>query len=137
MPKKNVKKEYTALLPRCPEKMNGVLVHWLRKNEEANRVELREVALNSDWKKSETRYSITGEYKKYCVAELEPVTGRKHQLRVQMAHIDCPIVGDLKYGSLVKCKDGNIALKCTGLSFVHPVKKEPLSFKLNTISWNV
>lgn len=57
--------------------------------------------------------------------ELRPRTGRKHQLRVQLASRGWPIVGDRKYGSTKKFPKG-IALHALRLNFRHPVRDETI-----------
>ncbi|MCX7699856.1 MAG: RluA family pseudouridine synthase [Gemmataceae bacterium] len=57
--------------------------------------------------------------------ELRPKTGRKHQLRVQLASRGWPIVGDRKYGSRRKFPQG-IALHAVRLNFRHPVRDETI-----------
>jgi len=57
--------------------------------------------------------------------ELEPVTGRTHQLRVHLAAIGHPILGDALYGKEAE----RLLLHASGLSFVHPVSGESLSLK--------
>ena len=54
------------------------------------------------------------------------ITGRKHQIRVQLALIGCPIKGDLKYGFDRSNKDASISLHARTLRFMHPVKKEEI-----------
>lgn len=55
------------------------------------------------------------------LVELEPVTGRRHQLRVQLASRGCPIVGDRQYGSRLPYPEpGGIALHAAELEFTHP-----------------
>lgn len=54
------------------------------------------------------------------LVELEPSTGRRHQLRVQLASRGCPIVGDRLYGSRLPCRSGGIALHAERLGFIHP-----------------
>jgi 23S rRNA pseudouridine1911/1915/1917 synthase len=59
--------------------------------------------------------------------ELQPHTGRKHQLRVQLASRGCPIYGDRKYGS--RHAFGNaIGLHARSLTVLHPITSEPLTF---------
>ncbi|HEU0234051.1 MAG TPA: RluA family pseudouridine synthase [Gallionella sp.] len=58
--------------------------------------------------------------------ELEPVTGRTHQLRVHMAAIGHPILGDALYGEEDSAE--RLLLHASALSFVHPLGAEPLSF---------
>ena len=59
--------------------------------------------------------------------QIELLTGRKHQIRVQLAAAGIPIVGDRKYGSKRPFAQG-IALHSCQLAFEHPTKKEPVSF---------
>jgi 23S rRNA pseudouridine1911/1915/1917 synthase len=56
------------------------------------------------------------------------VTGRKHQIRVQLSHASLPIVGDRKYGSSTSFPRG-IALHARRLVVEHPVRKEPLTIE--------
>lgn len=63
------------------------------------------------------------------LVELEPSTGRRHQLRLQLASRGCPIVGDRLYGSRLPCRSGGIALHARRLAFVHPSTETPLAFE--------
>lgn len=58
--------------------------------------------------------------------ELRPQTGRTHQLRVQLAHRDCPIYGDARYGA-VHTFGQAIALHARSLTFLHPIRYEPIT----------
>lgn len=55
------------------------------------------------------------------------ITGRKHQIRAQLAHVGLPICGDLKYGSRKQHWAEGIALHAIRLEFTHPVRHEPVS----------
>lgn len=59
--------------------------------------------------------------------ELEPVTGRTHQLRVHMAAIGHAIIGDTLYGEEAGCKTERLLLHSRLLSFAHPLSGEPLT----------
>jgi len=59
------------------------------------------------------------------LVELEPSTGRRHQLRIQLASRGCVIVGDRVYGSRLPCAAGGIALHAARLEFTHPDTGEP------------
>ncbi len=49
------------------------------------------------------------------------MTGRKHQIRVQLSSVGCPVKGDLKYGDKRSNPDGSISLHARNIKFVHPV----------------
>ena len=72
-------------------------------------------------------YSIFKKLDRYVALEIELETGRHHQIRSQLASINCPIKGDLKYGFDRSNKDGSIHLHARKLTFIHPVKKEEIT----------
>jgi 23S rRNA pseudouridine1911/1915/1917 synthase len=123
---RETKKTYWAIVRRKPAKDTGTLVHWLLKDEKKNRTTayIRETvgAL-----RSELSYRVLTEAAGYWLLEVNPITGRPHQIRVQLASMGCPIVGDLKYGDSEPNDDGSICLHARRLAFVHPVKKELLT----------
>jgi tRNA pseudouridine32 synthase / 23S rRNA pseudouridine746 synthase len=59
---------------------------------------------------------------------LEPTTGRSHQLRVHLAHIGHPIVGDPFYGNSSVAPTGRLLLHASMLAFHHPATGEPMQF---------
>lgn len=68
----------------------------------------------------------------YTLAEVKPLTGRTHQIRIHLAEYGTPIVGDKQYGPEENgyFKNKNLFLFAGNISFVHPVTKENLSFGL-------
>jgi 23S rRNA pseudouridine1911/1915/1917 synthase len=62
------------------------------------------------------------------LVELEPSTGRRHQLRLQLASRGCPIVGDRLYGSRLPCPAGGLALHATRLAIDHPASGQRMAF---------
>ena len=66
-------------------------------------------------------YKLIKTSNNYFLVEIELKTGRHHQIRAQLAKINCPIRGDLKYGFPRTNKDGSINLHARKISFVHPV----------------
>lgn len=70
------------------------------------------------------KYKIISMIDDHQLLAIELITGRRHQIRAQFAAIGCPIVGDQRYGS--KNLDDPLALHCSCLKFIHPIKKTPL-----------
>ncbi len=77
-------------------------------------------------KPSLTRYRVLAQEAAFCRVELEPVTGRTHQLRVHMAAIGHPILGDALYGDMASAP--RLLLHASRLSFAHPGSGVALQF---------
>ena len=84
--------------------------------------------LPPDAKLARLKYQVIASDQQRSLVEVKLETGRKHQIRVQLESIGCPVVGDRKYGSEVPFKQG-IALHSRFLSIDHPTKQERLEFK--------
>ena len=69
-------------------------------------------------------YKIIASSEKYYLLEINPHTGRHHQIRAQLSAIGCPIKGDVKYGADRTNENGSIHLHARSVKFIHPVKKE-------------
>jgi RluA family pseudouridine synthase len=82
----------------------------------------------SNGKLARTAYRVLKERKGFSLLEVSPLTGRKHQIRVHLAGIGHPVVGDKKYGKKHKSHTG-LALHARSLSFKHPVSGERLTFE--------
>ena len=126
---RKVEKVYWAITANRPNPLAGHLAHYIQKDREKNIAKAYDQLSNrtKDAKLSELDYELVGALNNYCKIEVHPHTGRPHQIRVQLARIGCPIVGDLKYGFSKANPDGNIYLHCRQLSFEHPVKNEPVT----------
>jgi len=123
---KETQKTYWAIVTTRPTQPEGTLVHWLVKDEKKNKTTAYSYETTNGLR-SELNYKVIDNKKGLYLVEVNPITGRSHQIRVQLASMGCPIAGDVKYGSDVSSPDGSIALHARKLSFIHPVKKEPLT----------
>lgn len=123
---KEVKKTYWAVVKNKPSKEEDVLTHYLIKDESKNKSRAYTVPkLNA--LKCELHYKLLASSDKYFLLEINPLTGRHHQIRVQLSAIGCSIKGDLKYGAERSNPDGSIHLHARKVEFIHPVKNEPIT----------
>ena len=113
---RQVVKTYLAITRQRPDPLHGKLMHYLAKDREKNIVraydKLSKRAETAGVKKAVLDYEMIGELNGYVLLKIKPQTGRPHQIRVQLASIGCPIVGDLKYGYREANRDASICLHC-------------------------
>ncbi|MDE5661231.1 MAG: RNA pseudouridine synthase, partial [Muribaculaceae bacterium] len=74
-------------------------------------------------KEARLSYRLIASGERYSLLEVNLMTGRKHQIRVQLSSIGCPVKGDLKYGDKRSNPDGSISLHARRIHFIHPVSK--------------
>lgn len=122
---KTIQKTYWAIVENPPLKSEDRLEHYLIKNQEKNKsrafLKPYEGALNSV-----LDYKIQKKLDRYTLLQVKPITGRHHQIRVQLSTIGCIIKGDLKYGAKRSNKDASISLHAREINFIHPVKNEAI-----------
>ncbi len=123
---REMKKTYWAVVRNRPEVTEGTLVHWLVKNPQKNVTKAFDHEVPGS-QRAELSYKLIGELGGYYLIEVDPLTGRPHQIRVQLSTLNCPIVGDNKYGYPRGSLKKSICLHARRLAFIHPVKKEPVS----------
>ena len=123
-----IKKVYWAVVSKCPRLEEEVLTHYLLKNEERNKSNVFDKK-KKNAKEAVLEYKLLTRSQKYFLLEVKLHTGRHHQIRAQLARIGCAIRGDLKYGYPRSNKGGGIDLHARELSFMHPVKQEPITIK--------
>ena len=120
-------KKYFAVVAGEPREKQGRLSHYLLKDEKSNNVAI--VPMSTDGaKRAELDYKVLKTSGGLSLVNIDLLTGRSHQARVQMASLQTPIVGDLRYGGK-KAAAPNLALFAYSLRFAHPVTKETMVFK--------
>ncbi|MEW6469495.1 MAG: RNA pseudouridine synthase [Bacteroidota bacterium] len=135
---REVEKTYWAVVRNKPEKESAVLVHYLKKNEAKNMSKAFDRE-QPGTQRSELEYRLLCSSDNYHLLEVKPITGRHHQIRVQLSAIGCPIKGDVKYGFKRTNDNASIHLHARKVEFTHPVKKELLTIVAeppDDVLWN-
>lgn len=118
-------KKYFAVVEGVPRERFGQLTHYLKKNNDLNIVKVVPM-LEEGAKEAVLRYNVLADAeKKVSLVDVDLITGRSHQIRVQMSTIGNPVFADVKYGSKHK---GNLALWAYKLTFEHPTLKKTMTF---------
>lgn len=123
---REIEKTYWAITMRRPDPEAGFLRHWIKKDSAKNMAKALDAPSNrsKDAKESTLDYKLLAQIGSLPLLEVKPHTGRPHQIRVQLAKINCPIRCDVKYGAPDFHADATIFLHARSLRFIHPVKKE-------------
>lgn len=121
---RTVEKRYWAVVEGRVDPPDDRCVDWLRKDERHRHVRVCRPG-NPEGKEALLDYQTLEHLGRLSILEIQLLTGRKHQIRVQLAHRDYPILGDRKYGSQQGFPSG-IALHARQLRFEHPVRHEPV-----------
>jgi len=122
---KKIKKTYWAVVKEKLKKDNGTLINFLKKNKTLNKSFVSKNEKNG-FLKSELNYQLLKKLDNYFLYEINLITGRHHQIRVQLSHVKSPIKGDVKYGAKRTNKNGSIHLHSRCIQFIHPIKKEKI-----------
>lgn len=115
-----VHKTYWAISRNMPAVPEARLVHHITSVERNNK-SYAWPAPKPGSKEAALSYKVIASGDRYHLLEVNLETGRKHQIRVQLSAIGCPIKGDLKYGDKRSNPDGSISLQAHRIVFEHPV----------------
>lgn len=126
---RKIEKKYWAITADQPNPITGTLVHYIAKDKNKNRAHVYDEHSRraSSAKRAELSYEMVSRIGSHFLSEVSLKTGRPHQIRGQFAKNGTSIRGDVKYGAKHANDDGSIHLHCRSLSFIHPVKKEPVT----------
>jgi tRNA pseudouridine32 synthase/23S rRNA pseudouridine746 synthase/23S rRNA pseudouridine1911/1915/1917 synthase len=122
---RDTKKQYLAVVHGHCEMREKTITSYLAENQ-AHRV----YTINDPRKGrlAHTAYKVLKETRDFSLLEIELLTGRKHQIRVHLADIGHPVVGDERYGKEHK-RQQRLALHARAIFFKHPFTGEPLAFE--------
>lgn len=119
-------KEYLAVTVGCPREPKAQLTHYLKKNPLTNVVSVVPSATEGA-KRADLLYEVLESKGPVSLLKVRLLSGRSHQIRVQMAHIGCPVFGDVKYRGDI-ARGYPLALWAEKLAFTHPVSRERMVF---------
>tara|TARA_R110002096_G_scaffold434442_2_gene655977 strand:+ start:1024 stop:1725 length:702 start_codon:yes stop_codon:yes gene_type:complete len=113
---------HTVVAGKMPEQ-EGQIVSYLTENRAFRVYSVQDASLG---KLSKTNYQVLKETEEYSLLKINLLTGRKNQIRVHLADLDRPILGDKVYG--IKSNDVNrLMLHSSSLAFIHPVTKKKMT----------
>jgi 23S rRNA pseudouridine1911/1915/1917 synthase len=121
-----VTKTYLAVVEGSPDPAEGRVENYLTEGRD-----LRVRASHrpgGDAKRAASRYKVLATRSGYSLVEVTLETGRKHQIRVHLAGLGCPVAGDRVYGAKSD-PAGRLALHAWKLAFAHPVTRKPLELE--------
>ena len=123
---RTVEKRYLAVVNGVVSGESGRLVHQI---ERRNRVSRLVAAPTAASREARLRYTVLGRAREKSLLRIALETGRRHQIRLQLAHMGHPILGDLRYGGERPLPERRIALLAEELIVDHPVRVERLAFR--------
>ena len=161
---KIIGKHYYAISVSSPEEKCGMLEDYLLTDKKANVTSVVEARWPNGQKESKTtnlqkdatnvpkgakkailEYKVLSEKDGLTLFDIHLHTGRQHQIRVQLSHMGCPLIGDNKYGAdgevvmqgenrnkaiTTSCQSKGLALCSYRLSFMHPTTGKPMDFSI-------
>jgi RluA family pseudouridine synthase len=122
---KQTEKKYLAVVHGRCGKSSGTITSYLAEDDAYN---VYSTPDSTKGRLSQTVYNVLRETKGFSLLEVVLVTGRKNQIRVHLAGIGHPIVGDTKYGK-PDDPQPRMALHAKSISFKHPFSGKPLAFE--------
>lgn len=125
---RTVRKVYWSVVEGIPDPASAELTDWILKLPDQSRAEIVP-AVTPGARGCRLSYRVLATRENTSLVEIEPHTGRMHQIRVQFASRGWPVLGDAQYGSTRSpfSEEQRIALHAHSLTFQHPVRYDPLT----------
>lgn len=130
--KGEIHKTYWAMIEGKRTEKEATIESWLVSDGRTNKTRVADAATPGA-KLSKLHYRVIAEGDRYSILEVTLLTGRKHQIRVQLSSTGTPIKGDLKYGARRSNPGGGISLLAKRIEFVHPVSKQPIAVETDPL----
>lgn len=124
--KGEIHKTYLALVEGKPSEPSGLLEDYIVSDGRLNKSHISSPGAEGA-KLCRLEYETVAEGERYTLLRIRLLTGRKHQIRLQLSSRGNPIKGDLKYGARRSNPGGGISLQASHIDFIHPVSKEEIS----------
>ena len=126
-----IKKSYLAIVDKVPNKKQGIIENYLGKLHGWKGQSVWGVIREEKGMYACTEWSCEKKMKQASLIRCWPKTGRTHQLRVHLAHMGHPIVGDVQYGKLFVCSypSQRVLLHAETLEFSHPYTQKILQVR--------
>lgn len=124
---RTLQKVYHVVVERAPAATEGVLKNWLKKDDSGKKSLVVEKE-GRGTQRAELSYKVLEKKGAGALLEVELGTGRFHQIRAQLAHIGCPVAGDLLYGGRF-WRENEIKLHAQRLTFRHPKSGEMMTLE--------
>jgi 23S rRNA pseudouridine1911/1915/1917 synthase len=120
-----VEKQYLAVVHGVVPGRGGDLVNNMERKGPTSRIVSATTAKSQEARLS---YRVLGTAENKTFLEIDLDTGRHHQIRVQLAHLGFPVMGDLRYGAADPMPQKQLALFAHKLAFDHPTQKQRMTF---------
>jgi len=124
-----VEKVYLAVVQGRPPRPSDRLIHYLARQGRASRIVPPGTKESQEARLSYRLIDMIDGDDEKSLLSIRLETGRRHQIRLQLAAIGCPILGDRRYGAESGMPEGRIALMARRLSFLHPTLKREMRFE--------
>ena len=125
---RTVAKTYWAIVEQAPPKQKGVLTHWLEKDNIHKKAQIH-LEAHPKAQQVQLKYEVLASLPGKKLLEIQPYTGKFHQIRAQLSAVGCPIIGDHKYGPNPEIHTKNIALHARNLVFDDPQSGERITIE--------
>ena len=133
---RQIQKTYWAITSRAPKKTNDTLTNYLLTDSKSKKALVVDPKVRGA-KRAELSYKVLSSIDEHFLIEIKPKTGRFHQIRAQLSHIGCPIIGDEKYGSTAIYQKLQIALHARMVELPQSINGSPLTFEAPSPKDNV